>query len=720
LDIVLSAEQKALLKTMEGTRQHLFITGRAGAGKSVLLRHFREQTAKRVVVAAPTGIAALNVQGQTLHSLFKLAPKLHRSGDLAPNSRVCSLLKRIDTLVIDEISMVRADLLDAVDERFREAFNNEKPFGGVQIIMFGDVYQLPPVVEEGLVPYFEAVHQGHFFFNALVWRKTEFKVYELSQVFRQKDPVFKDVLNAVRDGSVVDSQIAQLNVRSGIAIPPEGTITLAPTNALVTNINQERLDLLPGEVREYQATISGEMKRSTFPTEERLQLKKGAQVVMLKNDKDSRWVNGSVGIVEDLLDDKINVRVGGIVYALERETWEEIAYSYDHDTQKVEAKPASSFTQYPVRLAWALTIHKSQGQTYDQIALDLTTATFAAGQLYVALSRATSLEGLYLKVPVKREYVMIEPKVTEFMGRREAIAVVEETEDLSAEETKAIVEAEANAVIEEAEAVAEAVYEEGSDAALAFMKEAQALAELLRGESSEGAIAQALKPTVLPDEDPGVEQSLVVMASASIESVTVEPLDSDAVEQSNGEAVMVLEAQPVPETVIELEAQPVPLVEGRIARIAAIEILCPTCGGLCVDPATGAATITHDLVGHSIVCSRCKQACIVPLNAFSLEGIVVAREKPEQNVSNAKREKKGRTKKERKSNAGAKAHGKEPKQPLQLSLDMRIIQTLKTWGVNASALYKELLAQYDPFLQQYREVIGEEFGEEESDEEEDE
>jgi hypothetical protein len=207
------------------------------------------------------------------------------------------------------------------------------------------------------------------------------------------------------------------------------------------------------------------------------------------------------------------------------------------------------------------------------------------------------------------------------------------------------------------------------------------------------------------------------VASASIESVTVEPLDRETVEQSSGEAVMVLEEQPILETVIDLEAQPVPLAEGRIARIAAIEILCPACGGLCIDPSTGVATITHDLVGHSIICSRCSQPCIVPLNAFSLDGIVVAREKPAQNVSNAKREKKGRTKKERKSNAGAKAHGKEPKQPIQLSMDMRIIQTLKTWGVNASALYKELLAQYDPFLQQYREVIGEEFGEEESEEE---
>ena len=247
MDIILSAEQKALFDVMEQTHQHLFLTGRAGTGKSVLLRHFRENTKKRVVVAAPTGIAALNVRGQTLHSLFRLAPQLHRKGRLAPNSRVCSLLKRIDTLVIDEISMVRADLLDAVDERLREAFRSDVPFGGVQVIMFGDVYQLPPVVEEGLMSYFEAIHEGYFFFNALVWKQTEFKIYELTQIFRQKDQVFKDILNGIRDGTVSDGQLEQLNARYGLPLPDEGTVTLATTNALVTEINQRRLDQLEGK-----------------------------------------------------------------------------------------------------------------------------------------------------------------------------------------------------------------------------------------------------------------------------------------------------------------------------------------------------------------------------------------------------------------------------------------------------------------------------------------
>ncbi len=423
MDIILSAEQKALFEVMEQTHQHLFISGRAGTGKSVLLRHFRENTKKRVVVAAPTGIAALNVRGQTIHSLFRLPPQLHSQGRLAPNSRVCSLLKRIDTLIIDEISMVRADLLDAVDERLREALDTHQAFGGIQVIMFGDPYQLPPVVEEGLVHYFEAIHGGHFFFNALAWQKAAFKIYELTQIFRQKDPMFRSILNAVRDGTVVEEQIEQLNARYGLPLPEKGTVTLAPTNALVTEINQRRLDQLKGKARQYTATITGEMKKSIFPTEENLQLKKGAQIVILKNDKDGRWVNGTVGTIDELSDEQMKVRVNKSIYSLEKETWEEIVYTYDQGTQKVEMRVASSFTQYPVRLAWALTIHKSQGQTYESVAIDLTTATFAAGQLYVALSRCVSLEGLYLKMPIKRGHIIVEPKVTEFMSRRETILV---------------------------------------------------------------------------------------------------------------------------------------------------------------------------------------------------------------------------------------------------------------------------------------------------------
>lgn len=461
--IELSQEQKALFEIMENTGEHLFVTGRAGAGKSVLLRYFRENTTKRVVVAAPTGIAALNVKGQTIHSLFKLAPELYRAGSLTHDQRLYTLLKRIDTLVIDEISMVRADLLDAIDERFREAMKTDEPFGGKQVIMFGDVYQLPPVVDKDLVEYFEHVHNGYFFFNALVWKQAEFKIFELTQVFRQKDPIFKDILNAVRDGSVIDSQIEELNGRYGVPIPEDGkTLTLAPTNNLVTNINQRRLDQLPGKTYEYKALITGQMKKGTFPTEEILQLKVGAQVVLLQNDKDKKWVNGTVATIaslekysrENKTQDRVTVCVDGLEYTLEQVTWEEVKYEYDREEGKVKQEVVSSFTQYPIRLAWALTIHKSQGQTYESVALDLTTSTFAAGQMYVALSRCTSMEGLYLKMPVKAKDIIVDAKVQAFMSKVETIKV-EQTEELN--EEAAIVEAEQ--IIAEASPV---VHEENS------------------------------------------------------------------------------------------------------------------------------------------------------------------------------------------------------------------------------------------------------------------
>jgi ATP-dependent DNA helicase PIF1 len=709
VDIVLSAEQKTLLQIIEETKENIFITGKAGTGKSVLLSHFREQTAKRVAVTAYTGIAALNVKGQTIHSLFKLGMGLQEPESLKANTRtrLDMLLRRIDTLVIDEISMVRADIMDAIDARFRTARKNDIAFGGVQIVMFGDVFQLPPVVETDLFQYFEDIYGGHFFFHAKVWKKAEFKVFELSQIFRQKDPAFRDILNAVRNGTATDAQIEQLNSRHGGALPEDGTVTLAPTNELVARINQENLSRLPGRVKEYKATITGGMKRGTFPTEEYLQLKVGAQIVLLKNDKDGRWVNGTVGKVESLHEDHIDIRVNDQVSRLERESWEEIIYEYDAAKGKVEATIGSSFTQYPLKLAWALTVHKSQGQTYERVLLDLSTGMFAAGQLYVALSRCTSMEGLWLKRPVKREYVIVNPKVVEFMSRCETIVVEEESViSTAAEEQLETVEP----VREEqpGEVVVQTVAE-----AVALVKEAQAVAETLREENSSESLAiidQALEPAALPDEVRSIEQSLVIVASASMEidSETVSLFNSETAEEAA--TVIVEEIAPV--------CDQVSLIEGRVARIAAIEVLCPACAEICVDPRTGSTYITPDLVGHSIACSRCEKSCIVPLNAFSLLGEVIAREKPVQLVSNAKVEKQGRRKKERKSNAGAKPQGREPKQPLQLSLDTRVIKTLKVWRVNASALYIELLGQYMPFLEKYREVVGEDYGEESEEDDE--
>lgn len=582
MDITLSAEQKAVFEIMEGSRQHLFITGRAGTGKSVLLRHFRENTEKKSIVVAPTGIAALNVRGQTIHSLFSLAPGFHEKGKLSPNSRLRTLLKRIEVIIIDEISMVRADLMDAIDDRFREAFRNDIPFGGVQVVMFGDLYQLPPVVNKNLLPYFERNYGGFHFFNASAWKQTEFKIYELSQIFRQKEPVFKNILNVVRDGTVEDGQIEQLNERHNVAVPAEGVLTLATTNSLVTNINQQRLNKLEGKMYEYKASITGEMKESTFPTEEVIQLKKDAQVVLLKNDKDKRWVNGTIGYIHDLSDDKISVSVNGIVYDLDTVTWEEIQYTYDPDSHKVEEKVASSFTQYPIRLAWAMTIHKSQGQTYESVALDLTTSTFAPGQMYVALSRCTSLEGLYLKMPVKRKDIIVDQKVKAFMERREAIQVeISDQNEINHDEIN--------------------------------------------------VIDSVLVSPQLDHDEIGVEYASTLFDDCNIhhDEICNQVVD-DAIED-NGDMLN-------------------------------SEKNC----------------IHHDEIETNIV-----------------------------RPTNSKLEKKGRKKKDKSSTRGRKTKSGEIREPLQLSLDVRTIQTLNAMGVNKSELFEKLLSQYQPFLEIYATVLPE-------------
>lgn len=436
-EIVLSDEQKALFEAMENTRDHIYVTGYAGTGKSVLLEHFRNNTEKKCIVVAPTGIAALNVHGQTMHSAFQLPFGFHNKGTLRPNSRICTVLKRIDTVIIDEISMVRADYMDAVDERLREATQKNKPFGGVQVIMFGDLYQLPPVVKKEMKPYFDYTYGGGVhFFHADVWSRVEFKIYELTQIFRQKDPVFKDLLNAVRDGSVTDDQIATLNERLKVPVPKEGAVTLAPTNALVNDINKRRLSALPEKEYKYKADIVGEIKDP--PTEETIYLKKSAQVVLLKNDKDGRWVNGTVAIVDEIDEKHITVKIDEIVYDLEQITWEEIQYTWDPLENRIKEEVVGTFTQFPVRLAFAMTIHKSQGQTYKEVICDLTTDVFAAGQLYVLLSRCTSLEGLFLRVPIRRAHVMVDAKVAAFMAQKKAIIV--EAERIIVEEEPQVVE----------------------------------------------------------------------------------------------------------------------------------------------------------------------------------------------------------------------------------------------------------------------------------------
>lgn len=416
--ITLSSEQKALFKVLESTRKNIFVTGKAGTGKSVLLQYFKYKSAKRLVVVAPTGVAALNVGGQTIHSLFRIPPSFIEKDSLRVNYRTATVLRNIDAVVIDEISMVRADLMDAMDSLLRQARSSNVPFGGVQIVTFGDLYQLPPVVDDKeLHKYFVDNHGGFYFFNAHCWLGATLDIYELKKVFRQSDEKFIYILDAIRKGKANDNILNKLNTRYLEEIPDDGVITLATTNSSVNSINHRKLDQLDGKEYQYKADIIGSIAESAFPTEEILKFKKGAQVMFLKNDKQKRWVNGTIGLIDSLSKNTIKVNVDGYVYTVNRETWNKIRYTYDQEERKVKEEVVSSFVQYPLRLAWAVTIHKSQGQTYSSIVVDMGGGAFAHGQTYVGLSRCKSLDGLFLKRPIEIGDVSVDPSVVEFMQK---------------------------------------------------------------------------------------------------------------------------------------------------------------------------------------------------------------------------------------------------------------------------------------------------------------
>lgn len=418
--ITLSVEQQSLFERIENSNENFFITGKAGTGKSILLQYLKYRSNKKLVVGAFTGIAALNVGGQTLNSLFRLPTDLIQPNNVHLNGTVATLLRNIDTVVIDEISMVRVDMMEAIDILLRKARGNEIPFGGVQIVMFGDVYQLPPVVaDRGLHEYFAHNYGGPYFFNAPVWAKAKLNIFELTHNFRQQEDVeFKAILNAIRVNEAGEDVLAALNLRTVTTVPKENVITVAPKNDTVNGINAERLAELKTPLFEYKAEITGNLERSYFPTEEYLRLKKGAQVMLLKNDPDKRWVNGTVGVIESLSSSEIRVRINGeIIYSIPKATWQKVEYYYDQETRTVEQRVLSSFTQFPLRLAWAFTIHKSQGKTYNSVVVNMEGGAFAHGQTYVALSRCVSLKGLYLTQPIKKEDTIVDPLVVSFMSQ---------------------------------------------------------------------------------------------------------------------------------------------------------------------------------------------------------------------------------------------------------------------------------------------------------------
>jgi ATP-dependent exoDNAse (exonuclease V) alpha subunit len=404
----------AALEFVRNGEGHLFVTGRAGTGKSTLLRALRDMITDEHVVLAPTGLAAVNVGGQTIHSFFGFPPRLLRPEDIR-RSRNGSLMRRLKLLVVDEVSMVRSDLMWAVDQALRvNRGRAREPFGGVRLVMFGDLHQLPPVVQEAEVAeHLESSFGGPFFFSVPSFRDgAGSAVIELSHVFRQHDRSLIEVLNRIRDGEAGAHELAVLNERvCVIRLLSEGErfVILTPTNAAAHRINMAYLDALPGTAMAFEAGITGEFSETGHPTDQTLLLKPAAKVILIRNDPDKRWVNGTVARVSRVAKDRVWIEVGGTEHEIEQASWESRRYAYDKEAEKIIGHVAGTFRQFPLRLAWALTIHKAQGLTLDHVYVDLGRGTFAHGQAYVALSRCRSLEGLALARRLEPRDIRFDP-----------------------------------------------------------------------------------------------------------------------------------------------------------------------------------------------------------------------------------------------------------------------------------------------------------------------
>ncbi|MBI2445188.1 AAA family ATPase [Candidatus Micrarchaeota archaeon] len=424
-DIELTEEFVLALHKLEKGSGHVLLTGKAGTGKSTLLAKFRSETRKKVAVVAPTGIAALNVRGETIHSFFKFKPDVHPDKVKKVSAKRRAAYALLDTLVIDEASMVRADLFDCVEKFLRlNGRDGSKPFGGVQVILVGDLYQLPPVLVSGEREAFKARYASEYFFDSEAFRKAEFERVELEKVHRQKDAAFLDILNAIRNNTLSDEQLALLNERVQAGLGGGLDVTLTTVNRVADEINQRNLELLPGRLYRSDSFISGRL--DVQPAPQTLNLKVGCQVMMLNNDVKGRWVNGSMGKVTAFFTDEegkqfVRVRLeDGNAVDVPKYKWDVSKQVLDVASGKIKAQSIGSCVQFPMRLAWALTIHKSQGKTFDRVRLDLTQGTFAPGQLYVALSRCRSLEGITLEKPVEKRHAMVDDRVVKFMNGQSA------------------------------------------------------------------------------------------------------------------------------------------------------------------------------------------------------------------------------------------------------------------------------------------------------------
>ena len=429
-------EWQQALQIIQYTRRSLFLTGKAGTGKSTFLRHIAETTKKKHVILAPTGIAAINAGGQTLHSFFKLPfhPLLPNDSSysirnirktLKYSGELTKLLRELELIIIDEISMVRADIIDFIDKVLRIYCRNmREPFGGKQLLLVGDIFQLEPVIKEDEWRLMQPFYASAYFFAAKVWQEMQLVSIELRKVYRQSDSQFIGLLDRIRQNHATDADLQSINARVNQSSKQEENgfeITLATRRDTVDYINDLHLSELEGDSTIFKGHIKGDFPETSLPAPMELEIKPGAQVIFIKNDKEKRWVNGTLGVVIYIDEGEGIITVvdeDGHEYDVEREVWENMRYTFNEKEQKIEEEMLGSFIQFPLRLAWAITVHKSQGLTFRHVKIDFSGGgAFAGGQTYVALSRCTSLEGITLEAPIRRSDIFVRAEVVAFANR---------------------------------------------------------------------------------------------------------------------------------------------------------------------------------------------------------------------------------------------------------------------------------------------------------------
>lgn len=421
----MTKQAKKILDFLNNGQEHVFLTGNAGTGKTTLINIYKDQSSKNIAVVAPTGVAAVNIKGETIHSFFGFPPNitLERAVQYAKRTKKTKLFQALEVLIIDEISMVRADLLDIIDVFLQTVRRHRISFGGVRLVMIGDLHQLPPVVTSAEREALYSLYSSPYFFSSHCFQKLvsglykQIAFFELQKVYRQTDKNFINLLNRIRNNQVLESDLKTLNncLIDGELI--DDYILLTTINQVADNINQKKLDDILGPLHVFHATTIGDFNEKQSPASHELKLKTGARVMLLNNDPDGRWINGTVGTLMSILDDKVLVKLQtGAIETITPFTWTAYKTKYNQDENKIESFEVGTFKQLPLRLAWAITIHKSQGKTFDKVIVDFSKGTFAHGQAYVALSRATSLSGLRLTTPFSKNYIIVDPVVLEFLS----------------------------------------------------------------------------------------------------------------------------------------------------------------------------------------------------------------------------------------------------------------------------------------------------------------